>query len=191
MNFGFAAVLFERNGNFLRQFVNAVAVGTVCRHGNVQHDVVVAECNQRVYTEFRTFRKAQDIALFLPFDVIDGKPHFFQSAEHTFGQHSAQFAALYGVSVGKHRSVQRDRDRFTAFHGYVGDYLQHFGTDISFCDAQSVGVGVLFHRKDFADDDFVHFFGLINYVLHLEPYRNEFARQSFGRNGNVYVIFEP
>ena len=189
--FGFAAIDFESDRHFLCQFVNAVAVGTVRRHADVQNHVVIAQRFESVGTEFLSFGESDNVAALLSRHVVDGYAQFFQTAQHTFGFHSAERAFNDFGSVREHRSVQRDGNGFAALDGDVGDNLQNFAADVDGYNAQSVRVGMLCDLRDFSDDHFGNFLGLIYYLLDLKTDCHEFFCENFGRNVDVDIIFQP
>ena len=120
---GFSAIGVERNRDFFCHFVNAVAVGTICRDAHVEDNIVVFECFERVLTERRALCKANDVARLLILYVVLGYADFFETAKHTLADDASEFAFLDVVTVRKVRAVKRDRNGFAALYGNVGHDL--------------------------------------------------------------------
>ena len=197
--------LIQNRRHFSCDTENTLAIGTVCRNGNIKnpivktdnfldilaHGCVLCQVKQAVY-----FRSGIEI-------VVDAK--FFARAKHTEGFHAAKLA-LFNLfdPVGvlfKHRRItfhyRRIVERTGRFHTnvYVGrarDNLQFSAvlfTAIHNANLHVVAVGMGRKRLNLAYDYTVNLFAEIGKFFHLKTTGKKLFRKLLRRNIYVYVIF--
>ena len=186
--------LFEHGRHFARDAVDALAVGPVGGDGDVEdvivqpHDLFDVGADGDLSLQKQD---AVDVGAFVPV-VVDAQ--FLARAEHAARLDAAQFPLFDLHAAVQRRAIQRDGDEVALVHVVRAcDDLQFPAVFAAVEGAyeQMVGIGMGHDARDLPDDAAVDLRPGIHQFFDLEPAGKELVFQFFGRDVDVYIIFEP
>ena len=131
-----------------------VAVRTVVGDFKVHYGVVIADDGVDVITGFAVFLQNPDAVFNGIGKIIQGKPQFFQGAEHAVGNLAAKLALGNMDAAGQTRIMQGGRNQIALVDilRTGNDLNRLFLADIDLTDPHMVGILVADDGNDLADN---------------------------------------
>ena len=131
-----------------------VAVRTVVGDFKIDHGVVIADDGVDVITGFAVFLQNPDAVFNGIGKIIQGKPQFFQGAEHAVGNLAAKLALGNMDAAGQTRIMQGGRNQIALVDilRTGNDLNRLFLADIDLTDPHVVGIFVADDGNDLADN---------------------------------------
>ena len=180
----------EGNRSLTGQTDHGQAVRTVGGDLKLNGHIVQTNGGTNVLTDLTIFLHDENTVFDRIGEVVCGQTQLTERAEHTVGNHAAQFTFADLFTAGQNGFILCNRnDRAGEYVGRTGNDLDRFCfTDIQLADDQFVCIGVGFDGKDLTNNNV---FDLFAFDLPAFYFRTG-NRHSFGifTRGNPFELYE-
>ena len=146
----------ERGGRLTGEPDERIAVRAVVRDLEFDDGIIVADDDVHILADLAALVVQNPDAVGIRLRaVMLGQAKLLVGAQHTTGFHASQLALRDVDAAGQVRIVLRDRNQIALVHILCArdDLHRLTGAAVDHADPHMVGVFMLFHRQDLADDD--------------------------------------